>query len=96
MARQQQRQRGVTLIELMVIMTFLGLIAAMVAVLVMGMFGRVNQWWMLLDCVLLLALLSYVERKVRPSETQETPRAPGGDGDDQDLSSLDRDKRSGS
>jgi hypothetical protein len=37
-----------------------------------------------------------VERKVRPSETQETPRAPGGDGDDQDLSSLDRDKRSGS
>ncbi|WP_375754714.1 type II secretion system protein GspG [Corallococcus exercitus] len=49
MARAQRRQRGMTLLEIMVVITILGLIAAAVGVSVLGQFGDAKQKRVKLD-----------------------------------------------
>ncbi|RKH60596.1 type II secretion system protein GspG [Corallococcus interemptor] len=132
MNRKQRRQRGMTLIEIMVVITILGLIAAAVGVSVMGQFGQAKQQRVGLDFHSLgQALQMYAMKKGKLPDTSaglrplveegvlnELPRdpwgndyvytlsrgvpaivslgadcAPGGDGDDRDLSSLDKDAR---
>jgi general secretion pathway protein G len=132
MERQQRRRRGMTLIEIMVVITILGLIAAAVGVSVMGQFVTAKQQRVTLDFGSLgQALQLYAVKKGRLPDTQvglsalvdaqvldKLPRdpwgndyvytlergvpaivslgadgAPGGDGDDRDLSSLDPDAR---
>lgn len=133
MDRKKRRQRGMTLIEIMVVITILGLIAAAVGVSVMSQFGQAKQQRVGLDFGSLgQGLQLYAMKKGRLPDTTsglrvlveesilpELPRdpwgndyvytldrgvpaivslgadgAPGGDGDDRDLSSLDRDARS--
>ncbi|NOK39395.1 prepilin-type N-terminal cleavage/methylation domain-containing protein [Corallococcus exercitus] len=133
MARKQRRQRGMTLLEIMVVITILGLIAAAVGVSVMDQFGQAKQRRVKLDFGSLgQGLQLYAMKRGRLPDTStglralvedrilsDLPRdpwgndyvytldrgvpaivslgadgAPGGDGDDTDLSSLDRDARS--
>ncbi|MBN8231107.1 type II secretion system protein GspG [Corallococcus macrosporus] len=133
MARAQRRQRGMTLLEIMVVITILGLIAAVVGVSVLDQFGDAKQKRVKLDFGSLgQGLQLYAMKRGRLPDTStglralvedriltELPRdpwgndyvytldrgvpaivslgadgAPGGDGDAQDLSSLDRDARS--
>ncbi|WP_223638525.1 type II secretion system protein GspG [Corallococcus sp. EGB] len=133
MDKKPRRQRGMTLLEIMVVVTILGLIAAAVGVSVLEQFGQAKQKRVALDFGSLgQALQLYAMKKGRMPDTSaglralveerilpELPRdpwghdyvytldrgvpaivslgadgAPGGDGDDRDLSSLDRDARS--
>ncbi|RYZ42763.1 MAG: prepilin-type N-terminal cleavage/methylation domain-containing protein [Myxococcaceae bacterium] len=131
--RQVRRQRGMTLIEIMVVITILGLIAAAVGVAVLGQLGTAKQKRVALDFGSLgQGLQLYVVKKSRLPDTatglralvdeqilaklpqdpwgqdyvytldRSTPvivslgadGAPGGDGDDRDLSSRDLDAES--
>ncbi|RKH37275.1 type II secretion system protein GspG [Corallococcus llansteffanensis] len=128
-----RRQRGMTLIEIMVVITILGLIAAAVGVAVMGQLGTAKEKRVGLDFGSLgQALQLYAVKKGRLPDTatglralvdeqilpklpkdpwgndyaytleRSTPvivslgadGAPGGDGDDRDLSSRDLDDAS--
>ncbi|MFB1480336.1 type II secretion system protein GspG [Corallococcus sp. RDP092CA] len=133
MDTKQRRQRGMTLLEIMVVVTILGLIAAAVGVTVLEQFGQAKRQRVGLDFRSLgQALQLYAMKQGRMPDTSarlralveerilpELPRdpwghdsvytldrgvpalvslgadgAPGGDGDERDLSSLDRDARS--
>lgn len=133
MDKPQRRRRGMTLIEIMVVITILGLIAAAVGVAVIGQLDKAKQQRVTLDFRALgdslqlyamqkgrlpdtaTGLHALVEQRILPVLPRDpwgndyvytldkgvpaivslgADGAPGGEGNDRDLSSLDRDARS--